>query len=108
MKKTTILLSVLLLTTTGAHAYGPEDCYMGPGMMGWGHGMGWFMPVLMMAFLVLVIVGIVAIIHRALSRSARVKGGEHEDSALGILQRRYARGEIDKDEFEEKKKILEQ
>jgi hypothetical protein len=41
-----------------------------------------------------------------LSTRASGNKGHHEDSALEILRKRYARGEIDKEEFEEKKKDL--
>jgi len=75
----------------------------GPGMMG-GYGMGWFGAIIMFAFWIAVIVGIVFLI-RWLVVSARGGGGAGE-SALEILKRRYARGEIDKKEFEQKKKDL--
>ncbi len=79
----------------------------GPGMMGWGYGMGWFGMIIMAAFWIAVIVGIVFLI-RWLVLSARAEGhkAHPEDSALEILKKRYARGEIDKEEFEEKKKDL--
>ena len=80
---------------------------MGPGMMGGGYGMGWFSPLIMLAFWIAVIVGIVFLI-RWLVISTRSTGQRtyHEDSALEILKRRYARGEIGKEEFEEQKKDL--
>ncbi len=80
----------------------------GPGMMGWGYGMGWFGIIIMAAFWIAVIVGIVFLI-RWLVVSTRTggRGGRPEDSALEILKRRYARGEINKEEFEEKRKDLE-
>jgi len=80
----------------------------GPGMMGWGYGMGWFGIIIMAAFWIAVIVGIVFLI-RWLVVSTRTggRGGRPEDSVLEILKRRYARGEINKEEFEEKRKDLE-
>ena len=83
------------------------DWGMGPGMMGWGYGMGWFGMIIMAAFWIAVIVGIVFLI-RWLVLSARAEGhkAHPEDSALEILKKRYARGEIGKEEFEEKKKDL--
>ena len=80
----------------------------GPGMMGWGYGMGWFGIIIMAAFWIAVIVGIVFLI-RWMVLSTRTAGhkAHAEDSALEILKRRYARGEINKEEFEEKKKDLE-
>jgi putative membrane protein len=79
----------------------------GPGMMGWGYGMGWFGPIIMIAFWIAVIVGIVLLI-RWLILSTRSVGQKphHDDSALEILKKRYAKGEINKDEFEEKNRDL--
>jgi putative membrane protein len=82
---------------------------MGPGTMGgYGYGMGWFGTIIMIVFWVLVIVGIVFLI-RWLAASTRSEGrrSRPEDSALEILKRRYARGEINKEEFEEKRKSLQ-
>jgi putative membrane protein len=87
------------------HGYGQGP---GPGMMGWEYGMGWFGTVLMALFWIAVIVGIIVLI-RWLFVSTGAKGHRaiSGDSALEILKRRYARGEINKEEFEQKKKDLE-
>jgi len=80
---------------------------MGPGMMGWGYGTGWIWHILMIAFWIAVIVGIIFLIRWLLiSTGAGGRATKMEDSALEILKRRYARGEINKEEFEEKKKYL--
>ncbi len=75
----------------------------GWGYGGWGGWMGWGGPVLMVAVWVLIITGSVFLIRFLVRRS---QGREHEDSALDILKRRYAQGEINKEEYEEKRKDL--
>ena len=79
----------------------------GPGMM-WGGGMGWFGMIFMTVFWVLVIVGLVFLIRWLIqttkSEKSVVRGGS---SALDILKERYAKGEIDKEEFETKKSDLQ-
>ncbi|RJR50997.1 MAG: SHOCT domain-containing protein [Desulfobacteraceae bacterium] len=73
----------------------------------WGWGMGWFGGIFMIAFWILIIIGLVLLI-RWLFQNTR--GGREsprsESRALDILKERYARGEIDKKEFEEKKRDL--
>ena len=79
----------------------------GPRMMGWGFGMGWFGTILMAAFWIAVIVGVVFLIRwLPLSMRAGSHGTTSGESALEILKKRYARGEIDKEEFEAKKRDL--
>ena len=86
--------------------YGNEGWHSGPLMMG-GWGMGWFGGVFMIVFWILILVGLVFFI-RWLVQSTRggQAGGSSSNRALEILKERYARGDIDKAEFEEKRKIL--
>ncbi len=76
---------------------------MGPGMMG---GFGWMaiMPVLWIVVLGLIIWAVVVAVRG--SSESRSSDSSKADSALEVLKRRYARGEIDKEEYEEKKKDL--
>ena len=69
-------------------------------MSGWGgFGLSWLF---MLLFWALLILGVAALI-RSLIRSGDSK---ETKTPLDILERRYAGGEIDKKEFEEKKKDL--
>lgn len=62
-------------------------------------------PVLMIVFWVIIIVLIVYLV-RGGSRAMYKHTGHSDETALDVLEKRYARGEIDKKEFEDKKKDL--
>lgn len=71
------------------------------GMMdGYGYSLG-FMGILGFIFWILVLIGLVLLI-----KYLWEGGAKKEESALEVLKKRYARGEISKEEFEEKKKDL--
>lgn len=63
---------------------------------------GWVYMVLWWA---LVVVGIVILV-RWLMEQGHTDKNRSEESALEILKKRYAKGEIDTEEFQEKKKNL--
>lgn len=71
---------------------------------GWGWGMG-FGGLFMIFFWALVIVGFFVLIRWFADQSSWSKGGR-EKSALEILRERYARGEIQKEEYDQKKQDL--
>ena len=71
---------------------------------GWGWGMGFGM-IGMVLFWALVIFGIVVLVRR-LGGSSASAGPPPSKTALDILNERYARGEIDKQEFVERKRDL--
>ncbi len=84
---------------------GPSIQYGGGnGMTGWGYGMGLLGALFMLVIWVLVIVGLVYLI-RWLAHSVK-RGEKREDTALDILKKRYAKGEISKEEFEDKRKDI--
>ena len=77
-------------------------------MMGFSWGMNWFGMIFMVVFWVLVLVGLIFLVKWLI----QITSGEKEiysgsNKALEILKERYARGEIDKVEFESKKKDLQ-
>jgi len=65
----------------------------------WGLGMG----LLGLVFLGLIVAGIVLVI-RSASEGPSGRGGGR--SALDILDERFARGEIDREEYEDRKRVL--
>jgi putative membrane protein len=100
---TAMALSIFFFSSNEALAQWGENrgWHMGPGMMG---GFG---GIFMMIFWGLILVGLVFLIKWLIQSTNRARSETgNSNRALEILQERYARGEIDTAEFEEKKKVL--
>ncbi len=66
--------------------------------MGWGMGLAWILGIV-------VLIVIIWAVTRGINTGQNATPTEKK-SALDILKERYARGEINKEEFEEKKHVL--
>ena len=87
------------------YGYGP---YMMMDWNGWGYGMI-LGPLFMILVLVVVIVAAVAIVRGVsgpLYSAHPPQPQQPGRTALDILKERYARGEIDKNEYEERRRVL--
>lgn len=99
-----VFLLAALLGSTSVWAQQPRGDYIGSPMM-W-HG-GWygmfFGPIMMIIF-----IGVAVLLVRWFGGSTHVAGPPRspEKDPLDILKERFARGEIDKDEYEERRRIL--
>ena len=101
--------SALALLSSAVWAQAPSDAdryVYGPHMMWWGGG--WYAMILGPLFMILVLAVLIA----AVVLLARWVGGPWQGTVppgrtpLDILKERFARGEIDKDEFEQRRRVL--
>lgn len=71
--------------------------------MMWGDGFGFGMGLVWLLFLGLIVGGVVLAVRGSSDREDRGLRGR---SALDVLDERFARGEIDREEYEERKRVL--
>ncbi|MCZ6624315.1 MAG: SHOCT domain-containing protein [Deltaproteobacteria bacterium] len=74
-------------------------------MTGWGAGFGLFGGLMMLLFWILIIAGIVLLV-RWFINEGKLKGSRTEETPLDILKKRYAGGEINKEQYESMKQEL--
>lgn len=102
-----VILAILVLLVLGFLLFwgfrGTGYGMMGPGMMG-GYGSMFLVPIIIIVVIGLIIWAVVA--------ATQKSGGSNDatsfkaETPLDILKRRYAQGEIDKEEYEAKKRDL--
>lgn len=101
----------VMLAATGARADPYGAGYGGSHM--WGGGFGWFFGPLTMILVLVAIVAAIVVMVRWLdgSRLGSYRDdplpGSGRTTPLDILKERFAKGEIDKKEFEDRRKALE-
>jgi putative membrane protein len=78
-------------------------------MMHWMNGGGgyymWFVWIFWLILLGVIIWAVVTIINKSQNAARNVQPGE---SALGILKKRFAKGEINKEQFDQMKTVLKE
>lgn len=108
MVKRTLASAIPLLGLTtapsGVWAQQSRGDYYGPHMM-WESGWMFFGPLMMIVFVALIVIVVVLLV-RWLSGHRPSGDASSESRALEILKERFARGEIDKEEYEERRRTL--
>jgi Predicted membrane protein len=103
-----IVLALVPLISMCSGPYGPmRDGYggygMGPGMMG-GYGYGYGGMFMWILFLILLGVAIYFIVQNTRSKNLE---GQSRETPIDILKKRYAKGEITKEDFDRMKNELQ-
>ncbi len=94
-----IIMTPLLTMCSGP--YGPMSGYEGGRMMNYGFGYGG-----MFMWILVLIVLVVAIYFIVQSVKSKNLSGQAQETPLDILKKRYAKGDITKEEFDRMKKEL--
>ena len=71
-------------------------------MMGWNYGLGGFI------WLLIILAVLISVVIYFMKNREKLRQEYEEESALEILKKRYAKGEITKQQFEEMKKDLDE
>jgi putative membrane protein len=81
----------------------PPDYAFGPQMMWWGGG-GWYGMLLGPLFMILAVVAVILLVRWLVAPSS----SQHPQlqTPLDILKARFARGEIDKQEYEDRRRTI--
>ncbi|MFH1784001.1 MAG: SHOCT domain-containing protein [bacterium] len=100
MKKIAVVLFILFAMPAISFAGWFNDCFRS-----WGHGhMGYFGG----GYMGILLVAIIGIIVYLIIKGGMLKTcGSQEDTSLEILKKRYAKGEITKEEFDKMKANIE-
>lgn len=122
MSKLSMLPMSLAVTLSSALAFadevpGPSGPPFGPygyHPMMWGHGWGWgggfgfhpFLAIFTLIGLIMVVMWVVRLISHGSLRPVHHGFGRGGNRALEILDERFAKGEIGKDEYQEKRKLI--
>ena len=100
--------AIIQVTPIAAAAQQSSPPYHGPHMWGGNWDGRFFGPFMMIAFIAIVVTVIVLLV-RWLSepRAGKSPSGLAADSALDILEKRFAKGEIDEEELNARRRVLE-
>lgn len=102
MKKLLLSLIAVLVWPALSFANGNDNSHM----FGWGHMMDWRYGGMFMWIPVVVVIVVVVLLITQTTRPGRSDSPLRE-SPMDILKRRYAKGEITKEEFQRMKKDLQ-
>ncbi len=99
------VFSLVALALSAAYANGDHQGGLEhPHMWDYGWGMMIFGPLMIIAFVATVVVGVVLLVRRFGPSAA--PHGPAARTSLDILEERFARGEIDAEEFEARRRVL--
>jgi putative membrane protein len=100
-----LLIGTIALPASAQLSAERPDYWHHGGNWGWGHMI--FGSVMMILFWGLIVVGVVILVRWLMSGSSHQSGSSPpRKPALDILEERFAKGEIDREEFEERKRLL--
>ncbi|MEE8188694.1 MAG: SHOCT domain-containing protein [Kiloniellales bacterium] len=98
----TALAAPALVWADGAHQGAGEVGHM------WGGGWGWMVggPLMMILFVALIVALVVLVVRWLGGVGGGTARGPREKTPLDILEERFARGEIEREEFEQRRQTL--